>query len=62
MKTLFKKIESKILTKLFTRWLKDEYDLELLGLTKSLIVQKETEIKQMVGVATRVQIEGYRRY
>ena len=34
IKTLLEKVESKILTKLFMRWVENEYDLETLALTK----------------------------
>ena len=45
IKNLLNKLESKLLTKLFMRWVENEYDLETLALTKGMIHQKETEIK-----------------
>ena len=62
IKNLIQKIESKILTKLFMRWVEKEYDLELLAMTRSLIQNKETEIKSMIDYANKVEIKGYKRY
>jgi len=62
IKTLLNKLESKILTKLFMRWVENEYDLETLSLTKGMIHQKETELKEMIDKANRVEITGYKRY
>lgn len=60
MKKLIQRLESKILTKLFTRWVHTEYDLELLSMTKVAIANQETKLNQMIGIATRVEIVGYR--
>lgn len=62
IKNLIQKIESKILTKLFMRWVDKEYDLELLAMTRSMIQNKETEIKSMIDYANKVEIKGYQRY
>lgn len=62
IKNLIQKIESKILTKLFMRWIDNEYDLELLAMTRSMIQNKETEIKSMIDYANKVEIKGYQRY
>jgi len=62
MKNLIEKIESKILTKLFMRWLDREWDLELLQMTGSLISAKETEIKTLIDMANKVEIKGFKRY
>lgn len=62
IKNLIQKIESKILTKLFMRWIDKEYDLELLAMTRSLIQNKETEIKSIIDYANKVEIKGYKRY
>jgi transcription antitermination factor NusA-like protein len=62
MKNLIQKIESKILTKLFMRWIDKEYDLELLAMTRSMIQNKEVEIKSMIDYANKVEIKGYKRY
>jgi len=62
IKNLIEKIESKILTKLFMRWVEKEYDLELLAMTRSMIQNKETEIKFLIDQANKVEIKGYKRY
>ena len=62
IKNLIQKIESKILTKLFMRWIDKEYDLELLAMTRSLIQNKETEIKSIIDYANKVEIKGFKRY
>ena len=62
IKTLLNKLESKILTKLFMRWVDNEYDLETLSLTKGLIHQKETEIKFAIDQANKTYVVGYKRY
>jgi len=45
MKKLLQKIESWILTKLFTRWLNQEFDTELLEITRSMVYDREVLIK-----------------
>lgn len=62
MKNLLQKIESKILTKLFMRWIDNEYDLELLAMTRSMIQNKETEIKSIIDLTNKVEIKGFKRY
>lgn len=62
IKKLLNKLESKILTKLFMRWVENEFDLETLALTKGIIHQKETEIKFAIDQANRVEITGFKRY
>ena len=62
IKTLLNKLESKILTKLFMRWVDNEYDLETLSLTKGLIHQKETEIQYAIVQSNKTYVVGYKRY
>jgi len=62
IKNLLQKVESKILTKLFMRWIDKEYDLELLAMTRSLIQTKETEIKSIIDLSNKVEIKGFKRY
>ena len=62
IKTLLNKVESKILTKLFMRWIDNEYDLETLALTKGMIHQKETEIKFAIDQANKKYEVGFKRY
>ena len=61
IKNLIEKIESKILTKLFMRWVDNEYDLELLAMTRSLIQNKETEIKSIIDYTNKVEIKGFKQ-
>lgn len=62
IKNLIQKIESKILTKLFMRWVDNEYDIETLALTKGLIHQKETELKFLIDKVNHTEIKGFKRY
>ena len=62
IKNLIQKIESKILTKLFMRWVDSEWDLELLQMTKGMIQQRETTLNDLLARANRVEIEGFKRY
>jgi hypothetical protein len=59
---LIQKIESKILTKLFMRWVDKEWDLELLQMTGGMISARETEIKSLIDMATRKEVYGFKRY
>ena len=62
MKRLIEKLESKILTKLFTRWINNEFDIELLQMTKSMINNRETELQTIVGYVTKKEIKGFGNY
>ena len=59
MKKLLQKIESKILTKLFTRWVNNEFDTELLELTKTTIENREVLVKTMIDKANYKPILGF---
>lgn len=59
MKKLLQKIESKILTKLFTRWVNNEFDTELLELTKLTIQNREVLVKTMIDKANYKPILGF---
>ena len=59
MKRLFEKIESKILTKLFTRWIDNEYDLELLQMTRSMIETRESDLQLIIGYVNKKEIKGF---
>jgi hypothetical protein len=61
MKRLIQKIESKILTKLFTRWVDNEFDIELLQMTKSMIESRENELQLIVGHVNKKEIKGFGR-
>jgi hypothetical protein len=60
IKVFIEKIESKILTKLFTRWVDREYDIELLEMTNSVITTRVVELKTFVDMCTKVEIKGFR--
>jgi hypothetical protein len=59
---LIQKIESKILTKLFMRWVVTEWDVETLEMTRGMITTRETEIKTLIDMATRKEVYGFKRY
>jgi hypothetical protein len=54
------KIKAKLLTKWFTEWVRNEYDLEMLKMTKSMISTQEVKIKTIIDMSNRVIIKGYR--
>jgi hypothetical protein len=62
MRKIFQKIESKTLTKLFTRWVDSEWDLELLQMTRSLIEQRENTLNDLLARGNRTEIIGFKRY
>lgn len=59
MKRLLKKLESKILTKLFTRWIDREYDIELLEMTRMMIENRENDLKWIVDKLNHKPIKGF---
>lgn len=60
IKSVIKKIESKILTKLFMRWVDDEWDLELLQMSRGLIQQRENTLNDLLARGNRTEIKGYK--
>lgn len=62
MLQFIKKIESKILTKLFMRWVKDEWDIELLQLTAKLIEDRTVSLQRIVDAYNHVEVKGFRAY
>lgn len=62
MKRLLEKLESKILTKLFTRWLDNEFDTELLELTRSMVYNREVLVKTMIDKANYKPIYGFQHH
>lgn len=56
----WKKFKSHLLTKWYTEWVEDEYDLELLSMTKGMITEQEIKIKTAIDANNRVVIKGYR--
>ena len=59
MKRVIEKLESKVLTKLFTRWVNNEFDIELLQMTKSMIEGREQELQLIVGYVNKKEIKGF---
>mgnify|MGYP006421439065 CR=1 FL=1 len=62
IRKLIERVESKILTKLFLRWVRNEYDLELLELSKSMIVTQENKIKTILDGMGKVEVTGFKNY
>ncbi len=59
---MLRKLKSKILTKLFTEWVSDEWDIELLQLTKGMIHKREQELNWLMHFASRVEVKGFRQH
>jgi len=62
MRNIIQKIESKILTKLFTRWVNNEFDTELLELTRNMVYNREVLVKSMVDKANYTPILGFQHH
>jgi hypothetical protein len=56
------KFKSKLLTYLFTDWLYQEQDKELLEFTKEMITQREYELDGIDNPSGRTIIKGFKRY
>jgi len=57
---MFKSIKSKLLTYLFTDWVKNETDVELLSITQKLLKNREIEvtgIKPVLGFRSHLSEE-----
>lgn len=57
---IIRKIKSKLLTKWFTEWVNGEWDLETLAMTRSMVSNREYQIKKTIDIINRVEIKGYR--
>jgi hypothetical protein len=58
---MFKKVKSKMLTYLFTDWVKNEKDVETLLLTKQMIENRKnvvTGYKPIIGFRTHSNVDG----
>ena len=58
---MFKKLKSKMLTYLFTDWVKNEDDVETLLLTKQMIENRKnvvTGYKPIIGFRTHSNVDG----
>jgi vacuolar-type H+-ATPase subunit F/Vma7 len=56
---MIRKLKSKLLTKLFKEWVEDEWDMELLMMTATLIHNREDVLKQYMESADKPQIIGF---
>ena len=59
---MIKKLKSNLLTYLFKDWVNNEFDLETLALTKTMIVNRETTLKFAIDKATIKPILGFRQH
>ena len=57
---MIKKLKSKLLTHLFKEWVADEWDMELLTMTATVIHNREEELKQFVNFEPRMEISGFK--
>jgi hypothetical protein len=55
-------IKSKLLAYLFTDWLQQVEDKELLDITKVMITQRESQIDGIENPSGRTIIKGFKRY
>ena len=58
---MFKKVKSKMLTYLFTDWVKNETDLETLLLTKKMIEDRKNDVTghtPIIGFRTHSNVDG----
>ena len=62
MRKLLNKIESKILTTLFMRWINNEFDFETLEMTKILVQNREILVKSMIDKANYQPILGFQQH
>lgn len=44
------------------RWIDDEWDLELIQMTKSLLAERENKMNTLLHFGNRVEITGFKRY
>jgi len=56
----WKEYKSHLLTKWFTEWIDNEFDLELLSMTKGMITTRETDIKTVLDKLSHKEIKGFR--
>jgi len=61
MRNIINKLKSKVLTRLFTEWVENEFDLETLKVSRTLITMRETELKRAIDMANRVEFKGFRK-
>ncbi len=59
---MINKIKSKMLTYLFKDWVKNEYDLETLELTKGMIDNRAIMLKTIIDKVNHKPIIGFRAH
>ena len=52
--------KSKVLFKLFKEWLDNEFDTEVLAMTRNMIQQRETVVKKAMDIYNKKQVKGFR--
>lgn len=62
MRKLIDKLKSDLLTYLFKDWIEGEYDLETLAMARSMISNREYELKWMLDKVNHVEVKGYRHH
>lgn len=60
-KWIIGKIESNLLTWLFKRWLRKEYDVELMEMTRCMIYEREINVKSMFKSLERKPTIGFKQ-
>ena len=55
------KFKSYMLTKLFTEWVSQEFDVETLEMSKLMIQQRQDVINQSIDNANRIEVIGFRK-
>jgi len=56
---MLKKIKSKLLTKWFKEWVKDEFDIQTLDIAASMIQEQKVMILTMHDLKTNHTIKGF---
>ena len=59
---MISKLKSNLLTYLFKDWVKNEYDLETLELTKGMIDNRAIMLKTIIDKVNHKQIIGFRAH
>lgn len=58
---MLEKFKSYMLTKLFTEWVSQEFDVETLEMSKLMIQQRQDVINQSIDNANRIEVIGFRK-
>ena len=57
---MIQKLKSKLLTYLFTDWVKNEYDLETISIAKQMIYDREFYLQSIVDLSKKVEVKGFK--